>query len=105
MGKEVKVQLKWQCFYKAKKGTMFSRDNTWTNAAKMGQEEWYERYVRPFHPELSLVGMLQFWGRQFLSAPVTRIGLPTVTFTRKCTTGLHLLQLRSQSKGSGIKGL
>ena len=31
---------------------MFSRDNTWTNAAKMGQEEWYEMYVRPFHREL-----------------------------------------------------
>ena len=27
-------------FYKAKKGAMFSRDNRWTNAAKMGQEEW-----------------------------------------------------------------
>ena len=36
---------------------MFSRDNTWTNAVKMGQEEWYKMYVRPFHLELALVGM------------------------------------------------
>ena len=28
---------------------MFSRDNIWTKAAKLGQEEWYEMYVRPFH--------------------------------------------------------
>ena len=45
------------CYYKAKKGAMFSRDNTWTNAVKMGQEEWYKMYVRPFHLELALVGM------------------------------------------------
>jgi hypothetical protein len=53
-----KAQLDWQWFYKVKKGPMFSRDTTWTNAAKMGPEEWYETYVRPFHPELALVGML-----------------------------------------------
>ena len=52
-----KQQLDWQYFSKAKKGAMFSRDNTWTNAAKMGQEEWYDMYVRPFHRELALVGM------------------------------------------------
>ena len=33
------------------------------DAAKMGQEEWYEMYVRPFHRELSLVGMRQFCRR------------------------------------------
>ena len=37
-----KVQLDWQCFYRAKKGAMLSRDSTNTNAAKMGQEEWYK---------------------------------------------------------------
>ena len=52
-----KAQLDWQCYYKAKKGSIFSRDTTWTNATKMGPEEWYEMYVRPFHPELALVGM------------------------------------------------
>ena len=41
------------------------RDNTWTNAAKMGQEEWCEMYVRPFHRELSLVGMRQFGAGNF----------------------------------------
>ena len=30
---------------------------------KILQEEWYEMYVRPFHRELSLVGMCQFWRR------------------------------------------
>ena len=50
-------QLDWQCFYKAKKDAMISRDNTWSNAAKMGQEERYEMYVRPFHSGLALVGM------------------------------------------------
>ena len=30
---------------------------TWTNAAQMGPKEWYEMYVRTFHPELALVGM------------------------------------------------
>ena len=58
-----KAELHWQCFNKAKKGVMFSRDNTWTSAAKMGQEELYEMYVRPFHRELSLVGMRQLWRR------------------------------------------
>ena len=52
-----KAQLDWQCFYKAKKGPMFSRETVWTNAAKMGPEEWYEMYVSPFHPELAMVGM------------------------------------------------
>ena len=52
-----KAQLDWQYFNKAKKGTMFSRETTWTNAARMGPEEWYEMYVTPFHPELALVGM------------------------------------------------
>ena len=33
-----KAQLHWQCFYKAKKGAMFSRDNTWTNAAKIDED-------------------------------------------------------------------
>ncbi len=32
-------------------------DTTWTNAAKMGPEEWYEMYFTPFHPELALLGM------------------------------------------------
>ncbi len=45
-------------FLQGEEGPMFSRDTTWTNAAKMGPEEWYETYVRPFHPELALVGML-----------------------------------------------
>ena len=52
--------MDWQYFPKAKKGTKISRDNTWTNAAKMGLEEWYKMYVRPFHHDskLALVGML-----------------------------------------------
>ncbi len=49
--------MDWKCFYKAKKGTMFSRETTWTNAARMELEERYEMYVTPFHPELALVGM------------------------------------------------
>ena len=52
-----KAQLNWQYFYKAKKCTMFSRETTWTNTARMGPEEWYEMYVTPFHTELALVGM------------------------------------------------
>ena len=36
---------------------MFARDTTWTNASQMGPEEWYGMYVRPFQPELALVGM------------------------------------------------
>ena len=48
-----RAQLDWQCFYRAKKGAMFSRETIWTNAAKMGLEEWYEMYVRPFHSELA----------------------------------------------------
>ena len=51
------MSVERQCFYKAKKGPMFSRETTWANAAKMGPEEWYKMYVKPFHPELALVGM------------------------------------------------
>ena len=37
---------------------MFSRETVWTNAAKMGPEEWYEiMYVSLFHPELAMVSM------------------------------------------------
>ena len=66
---------------------MFSKDNPWTNVAKMGQEEWYKMYVSPFllRLELALAGI-----------PVKGIDLPTGTFTWKCATGLHLLRLRSQ---------
>ena len=52
--------MHWHYFYKAEKGAMFSRDNTWTNAAKVGQEERYEMRVNPFHRELSFVRMRQF---------------------------------------------
>jgi hypothetical protein len=34
-----KAQLDWQYFHKVKKGTMLSRETTWTNAARMGPEE------------------------------------------------------------------
>ncbi len=51
-----KAQLDWKRFYKAKKGPHLTRHHL-ENAAKMGPEEWYEMYVRPFHPELALVGM------------------------------------------------
>jgi hypothetical protein len=40
-----------------KAGPIFSREATWTNAAKMPAEKWYEFYVWPYHPELALVGM------------------------------------------------
>ncbi len=52
-----KAQLDWQCYYNVKKGSIFSRDKTWTNATKMGPQEWYEMYVRPLYPDLALVGM------------------------------------------------
>ena len=29
----------------------------WANAAKMPPEVWYEMYVKPWHPELAMVGM------------------------------------------------
>jgi hypothetical protein len=51
------LQLDWQCFYKAQKGPIFSKETTWTNADMMGPEEWYELYVRLFYPELALVAM------------------------------------------------
>ena len=74
---------------------MFSRDNIWTKAAKLGQEEWYEMYVRPFHCEVALVGM-GVLAQVISQHPVKVIGLPTGTFTSKCAKGLHLLRLRSQ---------
>ena len=99
-----KVQLDWQCFYQpeAEKGT---RDNKWTNAAKMGQGEWYKMYVRPFHPGLAFVGMLVLV--QVISAcscEIIGLPVPTGTFTGKCATGLHLQVLRSQSKFIPIEG-
>jgi hypothetical protein len=32
-------------------------ESTWTNAADMPPEEWYECYVKPWHPVLAQVGM------------------------------------------------
>jgi hypothetical protein len=52
-----KAQLDWHCYYKAKKGTFFSMEAAWQNAVQMPAEEWFKLYVRPYHPELALVGM------------------------------------------------
>ena len=54
--------------------TKLSRDTTRTIAVKLRPEKRYEMYVRPFHRELALVGMRQFWRRSFLPRPVN--GLP-----------------------------
>ena len=40
-----KVHLDWQ-FFTSQRKEQCSRDNTWTNAAELGQEEWYKMYVR-----------------------------------------------------------
>ncbi len=76
----LKAQLDWKCFYKAKKGTIFSRETIWKNAARMGPEEWYDMYVMPFHPELALVGMRVLL-QVMLPRPVKETGLPIDTFT------------------------
>ena len=86
-----KEQLDWQCSYKAKKGAMFSRDNIWTNAAKMGQEEWYEMALCMsgsfISRELALVDMRVL--AQVISPPPVKVnGLPTGTFTPRWATGL-----------------
>ena len=79
-----KAQLDWQYFYKAKKCTMFSRETTWTNAARMGPEEWYEMYVTPFHPELALVGMRVLSQVISASSFFKETVLPMDTFTEVC---------------------
>ena len=51
-----KAQLDWSCANKAKTGFL-QNETVWTNAAKMAPEAWYEMYVKPWHPELAMVGM------------------------------------------------
>ena len=53
-----KAQLDWSCAYKAKAGIL-QTETVWANAAlaKMPPEAWYELYVKPWWPELALVGM------------------------------------------------
>ena len=51
-----KAQLDWHCSYKGKTG-IFVNDTLWTNAARMAPEQWYEMYVKAWHPELAEVGM------------------------------------------------
>jgi hypothetical protein len=51
-----KAQLDWSCAYKAKAGIL-QTETVWANAAKMPPEAWYELYVKPWWPELTLVGM------------------------------------------------
>jgi hypothetical protein len=46
----------WHCAYKARTGIL-QRESTWTNAADMPPEEWYECYVKHWHPELAQVGV------------------------------------------------
>jgi hypothetical protein len=51
-----KAQKDWHCAYKARTGIL-AKESTWTNAADMPPEAWYECYVKPWHPELAQVGM------------------------------------------------
>ena len=52
-----KAQLDWSCAYKAKTG-FFQNETVWTNAAKIQMRQaWYKMYVKPWHPELAMVGM------------------------------------------------
>ena len=51
-----KAQLDWNCSYKTKAGIL-QNEAVWVNAAKMPPEAWYEMYVKPWHPELAMVGM------------------------------------------------
>ena len=50
-----KAQRDWRCAYKAKAG--LQNETVWANAAKMPPEAWYKMYVKPWHPELAMVGM------------------------------------------------
>ena len=52
-----KAQLDWSCAYEAKAGVLQNK-TVWADAAKMPSEAWYEMYVKPWHPELAMVGML-----------------------------------------------
>ena len=52
-----KAQVDWSCAYKAKAGIL-QNETVWANASKMPTEAWYEMYVKPWHPELAIVGML-----------------------------------------------
>ena len=36
---------------------ILQNETVWANAAKMTPEAWYEMYVKPWHPELAMVGM------------------------------------------------
>ena len=36
---------------------ILQNETVWANAAKMPPEAWYEMYVKPWHPELAMVGM------------------------------------------------
>jgi hypothetical protein len=59
MEQEVLHQLRHNwigCAYKAKTGIL-QNETVWANAAKMAPEAWYEMYVKPWHPELVMVGM------------------------------------------------
>jgi hypothetical protein len=60
----------------------------------MGPEEWYEMYVRPFHPELALVGM-RVLAQVISASSCERNWSPMGTFTRKFATGLRQLRLKS----------
>ena len=42
--------------YKGKTG-IFLNKTVWTNAVTMPSEQWYEIYVKPWHPEFAEVGM------------------------------------------------
>ena len=53
---KVRIQLDWSCAYKAKAGIL-QNETVWANATKMPSEAWYEMYVKPWHPELAMVGM------------------------------------------------
>ena len=39
------------------KAGILQNETVWANAAKLPPEAWYEMYVKPWHPELAMVGM------------------------------------------------
>ena len=64
---------------------ILQNETVWANAAKMPPEAWYEMYVKPWHPELAMVGM-RVLSQVISASSCAETGLLTGTSIRRSAT-------------------
>ena len=84
--------------YKAKTGIL-QKETVWANTAKMQLKAWHDMYVKPWHPQLAMVGTYVL-SKLFLRPCISEIGLLTGICTQRSETGWSLQYSNSKKSGN-----